>query len=322
MLLAAHEINAFGNSGGELVGNTPHLVIPESVQEAARQELGPLFAAISRSDPETVMREHLDASRAIMRAEILGRYVSLQRKKLLEVGSGFGTNLAMWLKLFDLDGYRVEPDRGGFATSFRGSREIFAANQLDSSRILPAVGEKLPFADCSFDIVYSANVLEHTDDPAQVMSECLRVLRPKGIFHFEVPNFLSWFEGHYMVFQPPILSRWMLPFWIRYIYGRDPAYARTLRTYINPVWLRRTLNRISRQYPLTIVSTGEELFLERFARPFRFEMNRTGRKLETLVLMAQKLNVGNWIGRSIVLLKGHYPLFFTVRREDIERMAS
>jgi hypothetical protein len=49
MLLAAHEINAFGNSGGELVGNTPHLVIPESVQEAARQELGPLFAAIGPS---------------------------------------------------------------------------------------------------------------------------------------------------------------------------------------------------------------------------------------------------------------------------------
>lgn len=42
-------------------------------------------------------------------------------------------------------------------------------------------GRVLPFADASFDVVYSSNVLEHIPDFAGMQRELARVLRPGGI---------------------------------------------------------------------------------------------------------------------------------------------
>lgn len=54
--------------------------------------------------------------------------------------------------------------------------------------VIRATGETLPFADSSFDLVVSVWVLEHLKDPARVMAEVRRVLRPGGHFLFLTPN--------------------------------------------------------------------------------------------------------------------------------------
>jgi SAM-dependent methyltransferase len=54
--------------------------------------------------------------------------------------------------------------------------------------ILRGVGEHLPFAAESFDLVVSVWVLEHLKDPAAVFGEVRRVLRPGGHFVFLTPN--------------------------------------------------------------------------------------------------------------------------------------
>jgi SAM-dependent methyltransferase len=41
--------------------------------------------------------------------------------------------------------------------------------------------ERLPYGDESFDLVVCTQVLEHADDPAAVVSELRRVLRPEGL---------------------------------------------------------------------------------------------------------------------------------------------
>ncbi len=50
------------------------------------------------------------------------------------------------------------------------------------------VGEALPYADGSFDVVVCVDVLEHVEDLEQVLREVARVLRPGGLFLFDTIN--------------------------------------------------------------------------------------------------------------------------------------
>ena len=290
------------------------VVVPDSVRNLAEQSVGIFFEGVTRTSREANARDHLDVVRPLKKGELLERFTQLSGKKLLEVGSGFGTNLATWIKKYDLDGYGTERDTEGFASSFKASRELFAANGINPDRIIRVTDDALPFEDASFDVVYSGNVLEHTEDPLMVLREAVRVLRPGGILHVEVPNYLSYFEGHYMVPQPPVIWRWVLPAWVRLL-GRNPAFAYTMRTEINPIWCRRAVRQINKEYPVQLLSLGAEIFLDRLTQPFQFEMERTAARLGKLMRVFQRLNLGNWIGRLIVSAQGYYPIYLTVRRK-------
>ncbi|HMF75229.1 MAG TPA: methyltransferase domain-containing protein [Bryobacteraceae bacterium] len=317
-----HEL-PFGDRRGRLGSVTeaplsnagqPEIIVPADVFQTAVQSIGSFFEPISKIDRITSTRDFLDLSKAFKRAAILERYTLLKGAKVLEVGSGFGTNLAVWLRYFQVDGYGVEPGGEGFNQAYQASRRLLAANAMDAERVINSKGESLPFPDNSFDIVYSANVLEHTEDPERVLMEAIRVLRPGGLLHMEMPNYLSYFEGHYMVFQPPILWKPMLGSWVRLVFGRDPAFAATLHTRINPIWCRRMIAMAGKTYPLELISVGEDLFCDRLAQPFIFETQGVASRIGKAVGLFFKLNVGNWMGRLIVLLQGHYPIYLTVRK--------
>lgn len=294
--------------------SSSEIIIPDHVRAIAEESVGKFFESISGTPAKVAAADHLDYTKSFKRARLLERYASLRNKKLLEIGSGYGTNLATWIKSYDVDGYGTEPDGVGFGNSFAASKELFTANGIDPQRIIGVQGEALPFPDSSFDIVYSANVIEHTGNPLKVLTEAVRVLRPGGILHFEIPNYLSYFEGHYMVPQPPILWRSMLPQWVRLL-GRDPAFAKTMRTEINPLWCRRAVKQVNREYPVTLLSLGDDVFLDRLAQPFQFEMQSTAGRLRVLISTMQRINIGNWIGRTIVAAQGFYPIYLTLRRQ-------
>jgi SAM-dependent methyltransferase len=290
------------------------IVIPDHVRQLAEESVGAFFQNVNGMSAAAAARDHLAQVRPPRAAQILQTFTPLRGKKLLEIGSGFGINLATWIKAYGVDGFGTERDAEGFGSSFTASRELFTANGLDPGRIVPVADNDLPFPDASFDIVYSANVLEHTQNPLRVLEEAVRVLRPGGVFHTEVPNYLSYFEGHYMIPQPPLVWRWMLPRWVR-LFGRDPAFAYTMRTEINPIWCRRAVKQVNSKYPVKLVSLGAEIFLDRLAQPFQFEQERTASRLGKAIGFVQFLNRGNWIGRLIVFAQGHYPIYLTLYRE-------
>jgi SAM-dependent methyltransferase len=294
-------------------GESP-LCVPDEVFKIAIDSLGTFFEPICRVERRVNAKGFLDANKAFKHAEILERFTPLAGEKVLEIGSGFGTNLAVWLRHYQMDAYGVEPGGEGFNQGYIASRKLLAANGLDPERVINSPGEALPFPDESFDIVYSSNVLEHTDDPRRVVAEAFRVLKPGGLFHMEAPNHLSYFEGHYLVVMPPLLWKWILPFWIKWVIRRDPAFAHTLRTEINPFWCRRVVRGLSRTYDLELITLGEDLFLERLSQPFVFEKEIVAGRLQRLIGALKKLNIGNWVGRLIVALQGHYPIYMTVRK--------
>jgi SAM-dependent methyltransferase len=71
-----------------------------------------------------------------------------------------------------------QPYRGFFDASARYVAADLPGNPLATSEILP--DGTLAEEDDSFDVVLSTQVLEHVEDPAVYLSECLRVLRPGG----------------------------------------------------------------------------------------------------------------------------------------------
>ena len=44
----------------------------------------------------------------------------------------------------------------------------------------------MPFADSSFDVALCDNVVDHAEDPRQIVAEIARVLRPGGLLYFTV----------------------------------------------------------------------------------------------------------------------------------------
>ena len=56
----------------------------------------------------------------------------------------------------------------------------------DRARTIAAYGEKLPFADGSFDIVLCDNVVDHAENPRRIIEEIARVLAPGGLLYFTV----------------------------------------------------------------------------------------------------------------------------------------
>jgi SAM-dependent methyltransferase len=96
-------------------------------------------------------------------------------KRLLEVGCGMGTDLLQFARGGALcTGVDLTPRSVEISSLHFGLYDLRADFVLGD-------GERLPFADESFDVVYSNGVLHHTPDTARAVRELHRVLRPRGV---------------------------------------------------------------------------------------------------------------------------------------------
>ena len=105
---------------------------------------------------------------------------------MLEVGCGLGSDLLHAAKLgADVVGFDLSRRSVGLA------RKHFALSGVDG-QFVNGDAEGLPFADDSFDVVYSFGVLHHTPDTQRAIDECLRVLKPGGKMVLMLYNSRSW----------------------------------------------------------------------------------------------------------------------------------
>ena len=99
-------------------------------------------------------------------------------------------------------------------------------DSTQSVRYLRADAYELPFADASFDAVIAMDFLEHVEDPARVITEAARVLRPGGLFFFHT-------------FNRNLLARLVIIKLVEWLLPKTPKNLHIYRMFIKPQELRQ-----------------------------------------------------------------------------------
>lgn len=138
----------------------------------------------------------------------LARHTELAGRLVVDVGGGPGYFSAAF-RAAGAHSYPFEPDH----------EEMARRGEPPPGAVL-ADGYWLPVADASADVCFSSNVLEHVPDPAGLIAEMIRVIKPGGLIYLSFTNWYSPWGGHEM-------SPW-------HLLGANFAAHRYLRKYGRP----------------------------------------------------------------------------------------
>lgn len=267
---------------------------------------------VSPEDPDKLASHYLNEKRLNEQIDLMEKYGPI-RGNFLEIGSGFG-GLITYLNIGKGDNcqaYGLEPSADAYTGTLTCTKILSRANQV-SNRFVSAWGEQIPFASGTFDWVYSTSVLEHVKDPEQVISESMRVLKPGGLLQFVVPNYGSWWEGHYGILMLPGMPKFLFKRYVSLL-GRDPDFVDTLQ-FISKKKLKRILGSHSDE--VEILSWGERLFEHRLQHIDFSEWASLG-KLMVWVKLLHRLGLVNMGIRLCRLLEWETPVVMTLKKKII-----
>jgi SAM-dependent methyltransferase len=206
------------------VDQSPQILIPPEWLNQTSLLIEKFCREIRNVDPRMAIKDLADSCGAEYQL-IKTSIEKYEQPRVLEIGAGFGFGICYLRKLgFNVLG--VEPgNSAGFEGRYAQAIQLLEANGIsDGSEIIyAAAGESLPFANMSFDIVYSVAVLEHVNDVKQCLLEALRVVRPGGLVIMSVPSYNSFIEGHYNILWLPHLlkAKRVAKWYVRVLWGRQ-----------------------------------------------------------------------------------------------------
>jgi SAM-dependent methyltransferase len=129
---------------------------------------------------------HFDKLHHLLELVDFGGYAG---RRVLDVGCGTGVDLVRF----------VRGGASGFGIDLADSAIALARENLRHQSLAASLsvgdGERLPFPDGTFDLVYAHGVLQYTPGDRALVEECRRVLAPGGTAFFQVYNRISWLNA-------------------------------------------------------------------------------------------------------------------------------
>lgn len=140
------------------------------------------------------------------------RYVELsggdKPGRMLDIGCADG----------GLSSYFIELGWKSFGVDISASN-VLSAKENGVECVLSLLQEPLPFSKDNFDLVVAKEVIEHVLDTRFLLKECIRVLRPGGIFILSTPNLASLSNRIRLLFG-------RYPGWMDYELGQGAGHVR------------------------------------------------------------------------------------------------
>lgn len=216
-----------------------NIILSHEIQKAIVENITEFCNKVRRADPLEALlfissEEYLHSQANYYQSVMKELGIDPKRKKILEIGTGYGFFMVYAIKKLGWDVYGIEPSRGECNGQFELASCILDRNGIDKNRLINTPGENIKLASNSFDIVISNDVLEHVSDPKAVFQETYRVLKPGGFLVFNVPNYCWVYEGHYNMLWFPLMSKSMAKKYVVW-QGRDPTYIDRLNFLTPPI---------------------------------------------------------------------------------------
>jgi SAM-dependent methyltransferase len=295
-------------------------LLPKEARQELESRIAELyersFGPIARG-PEHVrqmVRDSLDEGRSIEQIECFLRAtgIKLEGKRILEIGAGIGLTVAVLRRRYGAEAYGIEPEADDYRGTLAIARDLVEACGLPRGAVIDGAGEQIPFESSCFDVVLSSNVLEHVADPPAVIAEIARVLKPGGYMQVIVPNYGSWWEGHYGLLWLPHLPKWAGKLYVRAV-GRDPAFVETLQFVTRGRFERWLAPHRAR---LDILGWGEDIWEER-VRGLGFADYAALGQLKGMVRVLHALHIVPLVVKIGRLLHWETPIVLTARMRGL-----
>lgn len=157
--------------------------------------------------------EDIEAYRYSIEPEIFSfaQFTRFHDKKVLEVGTGTGTDFLQWV--------RAGAETYGIDLTTEGVEHVkhrLHVYGLKAKEVRVADCEALPYGEDTFDLVYSWGVIHHTQDTQKALEEIIRVCRPGGmckimLYHrHSLVSYYTWIKHALFKFRPYKSLSWCL----------------------------------------------------------------------------------------------------------------